>query len=83
MLKVGSIAFSFFYLVMEVPFKLTPNAIDKGLWIHKVLLEESFKLWPCDWSGTFIMTLVLGSFEFDDVTEEGSSKQSIIYLCEI
>ena len=44
MLKVGDIVLSFFQLVLGIFFKLAPNAIDKGLEVSRIFLEESLKL---------------------------------------
>ena len=81
MLKVGCPISGFFQLVLGVPPKLTPDAVNKGLGTSEVLSEEGFELWPCNGSGALVAALVLGSSEADGTTEEGGGKGGTIHLC--
>ena len=74
MLKVGDVISSLFQLVLEVLSKLTLDAIDKGLGVSKILLEESLELWPHDRDGAIVAAFVLGPSETDDAAEEGGGK---------
>ena len=60
----------FFQLILEVPPKLTPDAVNEGLRASKVLFEEGLELWLRDWSGAFVAALVLSSSEANGATEE-------------
>ena len=71
----------FFQLVLGVPPKLTPDAVNKGLRASKVFLEEGLELWPRDGSGAFVASLVFGPSEADGTTEEGGGKGGTIHLC--
>ena len=44
MLEVGCPVSGFFQLVLGVPPKLTPDAVNKGLGTSEVLLEEDLEL---------------------------------------
>ena len=81
MLKVGGVVSSLFQLVFGVPSKLALDAIDKGLGVPEVLSEKVFKLRPHDWSGAFVVVLVLGPSEADVATKEYGSKEGTIYPC--
>ena len=82
MLKVGGIVLSFFQLVLKVLSKLTPDAIDKGLGVPKVLSNEVFELRSRDRSGAFVTALALGLSEADGATEKNSGKGATIYPCD-
>ena len=60
----------FFQLVLGVPPKLTPDAVNEGLRASEVLSEEGFELWPRDRSGALVAALVLCPSEADGATEE-------------
>ena len=77
---MGSIVSSFFQLVLGVSSKLTLDAINKGLGVSEVLLEEGLELWLHDWSGTFVAALILGLSKADNTMKEGGGKQGTIYL---
>ena len=81
MLKVGGVVSSLFQLVLEVPSKLAPNTINKGLGVPEVFSEEVFELKPHDRNGAFVAALVLGSSEADGATEEGGGKSGMIHPC--
>ena len=68
-------------MVLGVPSKLASDAIDKGLEVPEVLLEEVLELRPRDWSDAFVAVLVLGPSEADGATEEGGGKGGTIYSC--
>ena len=70
MLKVECPISDFFQLILEVPLKLAPDAIDEVLKTYKILLEEGFKLWPRDWSGALVVALVLNPSETDGAMEK-------------
>ena len=80
MLKVGSVISSLFQLVLGVPSKLTLDAINKGLKVSEVFLEEGFELWLCNWGGALVAAFVMGSSEADGAAEEGGGKWDIIHL---
>ena len=80
-MKVGGVVSSLFQLILEVSSELTPDAIDKGLRVPKILSEEGLELWPRDQSGTFVIAFVLGPFEADGATEEGGGKRGTIHPC--
>ena len=67
---MGCPILDFFQLILGVPPKLTPDAINKGLSAFEVLLEEGFELWPHDRSGALVATLVLSLSEADRATKE-------------
>ena len=68
-------------MVLEVSSKLALNAIDKGLGVSKIFLEEGFELWPHNRSGTLMTALVLGPSEADSAIKKGGSKQNTIHFC--
>ena len=76
---MGGVISSHFQLVLGVPSKLISNTIDKGLGVSKIFSEESLEIRPCDWSGAFVATLLLGPFEADGSTEEYGSKRGTIH----
>ena len=76
-----SVVSSLFQLILGVPFKLAPDAINKSLRVSKVFLKESFKLRLRDWSDALMAMLVLGSSEANSATKKSDGKQSIIYPC--
>ena len=79
MLKVGGVVSSFFQLVLGVPSKLAPDAINKGLGVPEIFLEEVLELRPHDRSGALIAALVLGPSEADGATKEGGGKRGTIH----
>ena len=81
MLKVEGVVLSLFQLVLEVPSKLAPDTIDKGLEVPKVLLEEVLELRPRNRSGAFVAALVLGPSEANGATEESGGKGDTIHPC--
>ena len=70
MLEVGCLVSDFFQLILGVPLKLTPDAVNEGLGASEILMEEGLKLWPRDGSGTLVAALVLCPSEADRATEE-------------
>ena len=68
-------------MVLGVPSKLAPDAINKGLGVPKVFLEEDLELRPRNRSGAFVATLVLGPSEADGATKEGGGKGDTIHSC--
>ena len=81
MLKVGGVVLSLFQLVLGVPSKLAPDAINKSLVVPEVFSKEVFELRQRDRSGVFMAALVLGPSEADGSTEEYGGKGGTIYLC--
>ena len=81
MLKVGGVVLSLFQRVLGVSSKLTPDAIDKGLEVPKIFLEEVLELRTCDRSGAFVAVLMLGPSEADGATEERGGKKGTIHPC--
>ena len=79
MLKVGCPVSGFFQLVLGVPPKLTPDAVNKGLRASEVLSEEGLEFWPRDRSGAFVAALVLSLSEADGATEEGGGEGGTIH----
>ena len=79
MLKVGCPVSGFFQLVLGIPPKLTPNAVNKSLGTSEVFSEESLKLRSRDGSGTFMASLVLDPSEADGTTEESGGKGDTIH----
>ena len=71
----------FFQLVLGVPPKLTPDAVNEGLRASEVLLEKDFELCPRNRSGALVAALVLSPSEADGTTEEGGGKRGTIHLC--
>ena len=67
---MGCLIADFFQLILGVPPKLTPDAVNKGLRAPEVLSEEGLELWPRDRSGALVAALVLGPSEADGATEE-------------
>ena len=61
-------------MVLGVPSKLASDAIDKGLGVPEVFLEEVHELRPRDQSGIFVATLVLSLSKADGAMEEGGGK---------
>lgn len=72
------IILGFFQLVLGVFSKLFLYVIDKGLKFFKIILEESFEVIPCDWSGVFIAALVLSLSKADGATKECGGKRGTI-----
>ena len=72
---------SIFKLVLEVSFKLAPDAIDKGLGVPEVFLEENLKLRSRDWSGALVAAFVLDPSEADDAAKEDGGNWDTFYLC--
>ena len=72
------IVLNFFWLILRVSFKLTPNAINKNLEVFKVLLEEIFEIKLYDRSGNFVAVLMLSLSKPDDATKILGNKRSII-----
>ena len=60
---------SFFQLVLRIPFKLTPHAINKSLGVFEVFLEKSFEIKPRDKSSVFVVVLMLILLETNNVTD--------------
>ena len=81
MFKVGGLVSSFFQLVLEVLFELSPDAINKCLEVSEVLSEKVVELRPRDRSFAFVAALVLGPSEADGATEECGSKGGTIHPC--
>lgn len=69
MLKMGDIVSSFFQLISEFSFKLTPDFVNKGLRISNIFLEKDIEVGLCDQIGALIATHVLNSSELDRATE--------------
>ena len=78
---MGGVILSLFQLILRVSSKLTPNTINKNLGVSKVLSGEDLELWPCDWSCTFMVALVLGSLKANGAIEEYGGKGGMIHLC--
>ena len=70
MLEVGCLVSDFFQLILGVPLKLTPDAVNKDLRAFDVLLEEGLELWPSNRSGVLMTALVLIPSEADRATEK-------------
>ena len=70
MLKVGCPISDFFQLILGVPPKLTPEAVNEGLGASEVFFKEGLELWPRDWSSALVAALVLSPSEADGATEE-------------
>ena len=69
----------FFQLVLEVPPKLTSDAVNKGLKASEIFSEEGLELWPRDRSGALVAALVLSPSEANSTTEEGGGKRGMIH----
>ena len=78
---MGGVVSGFFQLVLGVPFKLTPDAINKGLGVSKIFLKEDLKLWPRDQNVALVAMLVLGQSNTDSATEQSSDKRGTIHTC--
>ena len=76
---MGGVVSSFFQLVLGVSSKFTPDTIDKGLGVSKILLEKGLEPCPRDHSGAFVAMLVLNPLEADGVAKKGDSKWGTIY----
>ena len=59
MLKIGCLISGFFQLVLRVPPKLTPDAVNKNFRVLEVFLEEDFEFGSCDGSGVFVAAFML------------------------
>ena len=70
-------------MVLEVPSKLTSDAIDKSLGVLKVFLEKYVELWPRDQNNGFVVALVIGLSEADGAMEDRDGKKGIIHLCSV
>ena len=70
MLEVGCPVSDFFQLILGIPPKLTPDAVNESLGAAEILTEEGLKLWPRDWSDALVTTLVLCPSEAGEATEE-------------
>ena len=77
---MGCPILDFFQLILGVPPKLTPDAVNESLRASEVFLEESLELWPRDRSGAFVVTLVLSPSEADGATEDEGYKWGTIHL---
>ena len=70
MLELGCPILDFFQLILGVPPKLTPNAVNESLRAFEVLLKKSLELWPRDQSGALVAALVLNLSKADRVPKE-------------
>ena len=70
----------FFQLILEVPFKLTPDIVNEDPGNPEVLSKEVFEDEPCDGSGALMATLVLSLSEFNGGMEKWGCKWYIIYF---
>ena len=78
---MGGVISNIFQFVLGVPSKLTLDAINKGLGVSEVFLEESFGIRLHDWSGAVMAVLVLGPSEANNITKKCGGKEGIIYSC--
>ena len=69
-LKVRCPISDFLQLVLKIFSKLTPNIVNKDLEIFKVFSKKNFKLKLYNQNGVFIETLILSTFEIDNVIEK-------------
>ena len=70
MLKVGCLISDFFQLILGVPPKLTPDAVNEGLRASEIFSKEGLELWPRDQSDALVVTLMLSPSEADRTTEK-------------
>ena len=69
----------FFQLILKVPPKLTPDAVNESLRASEVLSEEGLELWLRDRSGALVASLVLSESEADGATEESGGEGGTIH----
>ena len=68
-LKMRGVIASSFQLVLGIPSKLTPDAINKSLEVLKVFSEEIFEVGLHDQSDVLVAALLLSLCEADNATE--------------
>ena len=66
-------------MVLGVPSKLSPDAINESLGVPKVSLEEDFKARLCNKSGVFMTVLMRSLSKADSAIKIWNNKQGTIY----
>ena len=71
----------FFYLILEVFSKLTPDIINKSLKTSKIPTKKGFKFKLYDKNSALIVVLMLNLSKANEAIEKCGNKKDIVHFC--